>query len=241
MALKLSDGVENLNDRLAFCQSGSTPAFTPEQLEKAIKNAVQEYSKHKRVNLLVDFNLIQNEETYDWPEEAASMEPFLFSNSTQSEIDYSGIPPAPVGYQTEFTHYFESPALVVRSETYIAKLKQNTLGRVEIDEINRKFTVYPRPIEAKTVKLLIFKAHELTGEGENETYETVLGKDVDRILDYAEAKLLRRLIKAYAVNEKKVGDRDYRGTKTAKELREEAEHLEENFRACVYYPAASRS
>lgn len=243
MPLDITSSLSKLNARLKFCQSGSNPAFTNSELTDFIDQAVEEYARYKPNQTQLTLQLVKDQAVYNWPVQAKALTGFLYSLDEQSSLvnyyfgDYYNL----VSVNRYFDLYYESPALQARSQAYFSRFKQNTLGRLNIDEGNRSLTLDRPPTQNMTVMLPCEIVYAKTGTAPNETYADIPSEHSKYIVNVAQAIALRALALGYSVNNEKIGDRDVRGKDMANQMFEEAERLEQEFHDYFYRPAVARS
>lgn len=242
MPLIIEDAITDLTDRLKAFMSGDTPAFEEEEIERVIDRCVKEYALHKPLRGVEVVTLTSGVATYDFPEDVESVLPVVVLNQETPHILFASVPIPIHEFTTFFAHFFESPALQVRSEVYQARFYRNIRGTIRVDENNRTFTVSPVPTVSQSVKIPVTYAFEKEQPDMYalEEYTKIPNGHTGCILDLCEATLLRSLAKAFSANNMKVGDRDFRGSFTARDLIAQADDLEERFRAKMVLPIASR-
>jgi hypothetical protein len=243
MSLLVSTALTSLKVNLkAFMQVGSV-AFTDDELKTAIADAVREYSNLRPVRTVENLSIQADVQKYDFPTGAINVQEALFTDEEVFTPLAFGIKLSPEAYFGLITQAMaesiESPALAVRSEIFTARFSQSWLGEIRVDRVERKIYIFPTPSEAQTAKIIVDKAHAISGD--NTSYPTVRDEHVNIVLAYAEAILLDSLSKAYAVQDGKTGDRTINGVKSAQFLRDNASDLKKSFYANLYIPAAGRS
>lgn len=227
MPLSITPATNKLKTgKLKFCMA-SNPAFTDAEIESAIDDAVSEYSRRAPVKTVETISLVEGQSEYSWPAGAVKIEQLLLSDSESFHALYSGFPLTSSFVENLFSNFFTSRALVNRAQINLVTLQEALAGTLKSDKALRKFYVSPAPSESKNVRIPVWKAHVKASL----TYNTVPDEHADIVIGFAAAILLRNIALAYSVNDEKVGDRDYRGGKTAGILISQAEELEECFYA----------
>jgi hypothetical protein len=238
MPLTLGEARNTLNFKLKPWQT-ENEAFQGSDLDQALAEAVETYSRSKPIRQIEDLAVIANQATYDFPTGALRVQPCFF---TQEEVSVyaNTLTDPPLLIDSRFIQFDpESPAVWYRTLMNRRHAARFWLQSVEVDDIQQKIVLSPVPPANTTGKIVVDYFHVLNDDGNS--YDTIPDADKRFILQYAEAILIRLLAKAYSLNSNDIGDRTNRGLNLAGYLDGIADKLESEFRGRFKMPVVDRT
>ena len=239
MPLTLAEARNTLDFKLKPWQT-ENEAFTDNDLDQAVAEAVEAYSRSRPVRQVVNLTVIADQQAYSFPTGALQVQPCFFTDAEMS-LYTASVMESLLLLDSGYIRFFdpESPAVWYRTLINRRHMANFWLQEVQIDDYQQKIILFPTPSINATGKIIADYAHSLNEEGTG--YDTIPEKDKRFIQNLAQAILLRLLADAYSLNSNDVGDRKNRGLNLADYLVKKADTLEAEFRSRFRMPVVERT